>query len=51
MESVFVAQKRVLQAMAGIQYQRQNTALESCKPLFRKYEVLTVYSLYILECM
>jgi hypothetical protein len=28
--------------MAGIQYWRSNTALDSCKPLFRKYEVLTV---------
>jgi hypothetical protein len=51
MESVFIAQKRVLRAMAGLRYWRSNRALESCRPLFKKYEILTVYSLYILECM
>ena len=51
MDIVFVAQKRVLRAMAGTRYWRSNRALDSCKPLFIKYEILTVYSLYILECM
>ena len=37
--------------MAGLRYWRSNSALDSCKPLFKKYEILTVYSLYILECM
>jgi len=47
---VFIAQKRVIRAMAGKRYWRSNCALESCKPLFRSYGILTVYSLYILEC-
>jgi len=51
MSEVFVAQKRVVRAMAGKRYWRSNRALESCKPLFRKYGILTVYSLYILECL
>jgi len=51
MERVFRAQKRVLRAMAGLRYWRSNCALDSCKPLFKKFEILTVYSLYILECM
>jgi Reverse transcriptase (RNA-dependent DNA polymerase) len=51
MSDVFTAQKRVIRAMAGKRYWRSNCALESCKPLFKKYEILTVYSLYILECL
>jgi len=51
MQKVFVAQKRVMRAMAGLRYWRSNCALESCKPLFVKYGILTVYSLYVLECM
>jgi len=51
MQKVFVAQKRVMRAMAGLRYWRSNCALESCKPLFVKHGILTVYSLYILECM
>jgi Reverse transcriptase (RNA-dependent DNA polymerase) len=51
MEKVFVAQKRILRAMAGIQYWRSNKALDSCRPLFQRFDILTVYSLYILECM
>jgi hypothetical protein len=51
MEEVFVAQKRVIRAMAGKRYWRSNAALDSCKPLFKKFGILTVYSLYILECL
>jgi hypothetical protein len=51
MQKVFVAQKRVVRALAGLRYRRSNCALDSCKPLFIKYGMLTVYSLYILECM
>ena len=50
-ESVFIAQKRVVRAMAGLRYWRSNCALESCRPLFKRYGIMTVYSLYILECM
>jgi hypothetical protein len=39
LDIVFVAQKRVLRAMAGTQYWRSNRALDSCKPLFIKYEI------------
>jgi hypothetical protein len=38
-------------SMAGLRYWRSNSELDSCRPLFKKYEILTVYSLYILECM
>jgi hypothetical protein len=51
MDRVFVAQKRILRAMAGTQYWRSNKPLDSCKPLFIKFDILTVYSLYILVCM
>jgi hypothetical protein len=51
LQKVFVAQKRVVRAMAGLRYWRSNCALDSCRPLFVKYGILTVYSLYILECM
>jgi hypothetical protein len=51
MQKVFVAQKRVVRALAGLRYRRSNCALDSCKPLFIKYGMLTVYFLYILECM
>jgi hypothetical protein len=50
-ESVFIAQKRVVRAMAGLLYWRSNCALESCRPLFKRYGIMTVYSLFILECM
>jgi exonuclease III len=50
MSEVFLGQKRVVRAIAGVRYCRSNTALESCGPLFKKYGILTTYSLYILEC-
>jgi len=37
--------------MAGVKYWRSNTELEICKPFFKEYDILTVYPLYILECM
>jgi hypothetical protein len=51
MSNVFTAQKRVMRSMAGLRYWRSDCALDSCKPLFIKYGILTVYSLYVLECM
>jgi len=36
MNEVFVAQKRVIRAMAGKRYWRSNSALDSCRPLFKK---------------
>jgi hypothetical protein len=50
MQPIFTAQKRCVRAMAGKRYWRGPAALDSCKPLFREYNILTVYSLYILEC-
>jgi hypothetical protein len=35
--------------MAGKKYWKGPAALDSCKPLFLEYKILTVYSLYILE--
>jgi exonuclease III len=49
LDKVFIAQKRCVRAMAGKRYWRGPAALDSCKPLFRDYNILTVYSLYILE--
>jgi len=43
MSEVFVVQKRVFRAMAGKRYWRSNRGFESCKPLFRKSGILTVY--------
>jgi len=49
MNEVFIAQKRVIRAMAGKRYWRSNCALDSCRPLFKRFGIMTVYSLYILE--
>jgi len=51
MQNVFVAQKRVLRAMAGKRYWKSLTPLDSCRPLFKQYEILPVFSLYMLECV
>jgi len=51
MDKVFVAQKRVLRAMAGKRYWKSLTPVESCRQLFKQFEILPVYSLYILECV
>jgi hypothetical protein len=39
MEKVFVAQKRILCAMAGIRYWRSNKALDPCRPLFKEFDI------------
>ena len=49
MQQIFTAQKRCVRAMAGKRYWRGPAALDSCKPLFREFSILTVYSLYVLE--
>jgi hypothetical protein len=49
MQQIFTAQKRCFRPMAGKRYWRGSVALDSCKPLFQEYKILTVYSLYILE--
>ncbi|XP_045471811.1 uncharacterized protein LOC123678705 [Harmonia axyridis] len=42
---VFLKQKQALRLMAGV------SQISSCRPLFRKYGVLTLSSCYILECL
>jgi hypothetical protein len=49
MQQIFLAQKRCIRAMAGKRYWRGPDALDSCKPLFKEFKILTVFSLYILE--
>jgi hypothetical protein len=51
LEEVFIAQKRVLRAMAGMRYWKGLTPVESCRPLFKKFNILPVFSLYVLECV
>jgi exonuclease III len=48
--SVFITQKKIIRALLGFRYKRSNLALSSCKNLFTKLEILTVPSLFILEC-
>jgi hypothetical protein len=50
LKEVAIAQKRVLRAMAGLRYWKWKTAVESCRPLFGKFDILPVFSLYVLEC-
>jgi hypothetical protein len=47
MQQIFIAQKRCIRAMAGKRYWRAPEALESCKPLFKEFKMLTVYSLFL----
>jgi hypothetical protein len=52
-QQVSVAQKRVIRAMAGVWFSKsplQSEYYVSCRPLFKKFEILPVYSLYIFEC-
>jgi hypothetical protein len=49
MQQIFIAQKRCIRAMAGKRYWRGLDAPDSCKPLFKEFKKLTVFSLYILE--
>jgi hypothetical protein len=36
--------------MAGHRYWKGLTPVESCRPLFKEYDILPVFSLYVLEC-
>lgn len=45
LQSVFVAQKRVVRVVKKKKY------LESCRGLFRNLEIMTVYAIYIYECL
>lgn len=48
-ELVFVAQKRLLRAMAGERYWPGLTPVCSARPLFRKFNILPVFSIFLLE--
>jgi Reverse transcriptase (RNA-dependent DNA polymerase) len=50
-QKVCVAQKLVLRAMAGIRSHWNGEENISCRPLFAKYKILPVFSLYVLECV
>jgi hypothetical protein len=49
-KEVFVAQKRVIRAMAGIRFWKGLEPVESCRPLFKDLKILPVFSLYVLVC-
>ena len=49
-DEVFTAQKRLIRAMAGIRYWRSQTPLESARPWFEKFNLLPLFSLYLMEC-
>jgi hypothetical protein len=54
LQEVFVAQKRVIRAMAGVWLSKtplQSEHYVSCRPLFKKFDILPVYSLYVFECI
>lgn len=44
-EGVFILQKRIIRSMFRL------TSLTSCRPYFEQHGILTVYSLYILQCV
>lgn len=44
-DRVFVAQKRTIRSIFGMKVR------ESCKPVFKEHNILTFYSIYILECV
>lgn len=45
MTRIFILQKRILRSMLSLPY------TESCRAYFRQYGILTVYSIYIYECV
>jgi hypothetical protein len=51
LERVFVAQKRVVRAMVGARFYWNPDEPNSCRPLFKKLDILPVFSIYIVECV
>jgi hypothetical protein len=49
LNTVFVAQKRLVQAMAGERYWPSPLPFASARPLFERLSLLPVYSIYLLE--
>jgi len=47
---VFTVQKKIIRALLGFRYKRSNIPLAPCKNLFIQLEILTLPSLFILEC-
>lgn len=45
LHDVFLAQKRIVRCIAGV------SSVDSCRPLFRRYSVLPLPSLYIMELL
>jgi exonuclease III len=51
MAEITTAQKNVIRAMAGVRFCWNPDSPSSCRPLFKKFNILPAYSLYILECI
>jgi Reverse transcriptase (RNA-dependent DNA polymerase) len=51
LERVSGAQKRVLRTMAGIRFYWNPENIDSCRPLFKQFQILPVYCIYIVECV
>jgi Reverse transcriptase (RNA-dependent DNA polymerase) len=49
-ESVFLVQKKILRGLVGLRFKRWYKALASCNAHFKRLKILTLPSLYILEC-
>ena len=49
LRTVFVAQKRLIRALAGERYWKGLTPLCSARPLFERYNLLPVFSIYLFE--
>jgi len=50
LSKVFVAQKRLVRALAGVRFWPGPTPLCSARPLFAQLDLLPVFSIYLLEC-
>jgi hypothetical protein len=51
LERVSGAQKRVVRTMAGIRFYWNPENIDSCRPLFKEFQILPVYCIYIVECV
>ena len=49
LHNVFIAQKRLVRALAGERYWPADVPLCSARPLFERLELLPVFSIYLLE--
>jgi hypothetical protein len=47
---IFQTQRKIIRAILGYRYKRYYKALQSARELFLKLDILTLTSLYILEC-